>query len=117
IERLGEEHLATGRPIVYTSADSVFQIAAHERAFGLERLYEVSRIARSILDPLGVGRVIARPFVGQPGSFRRTYARRDFAMPPPRETVLDRLRRAGTPVVGIGKIGDLFSGRGIGEAI
>jgi phosphopentomutase len=117
IERLGEEHLATGRPIVYTSADSVFQIAAHAERFGLERLYEVSRIARSIVDRLGVGRVIARPFVGAPGAFRRTYDRRDFAMPPPRETVLDRLRRQGIPVVGVGKIGDIFSGRGIGESI
>ena len=117
VERLGAEHLATGKPIVYTSADSVFQIAAHEERFGLERLYEISEIARSILDPIGVGRVIARPFVGEVGSFRRTYNRRDYAMPPPRETVLDRLRRAGQPVVGVGKIGDIFAGRGIGESI
>src|SRR6185295_15486780 len=105
------------KPIVYTSADSVFQIAAHERSFGLERLYAISEIARALLDPLGVGRVIARPFVGEPGSFRRTYDRRDYAMPPPRETVLDRLAASGTPVIGVGKIGDLFSGRGIGESI
>jgi phosphopentomutase len=117
IERLGAEHLATGRPIVYTSADSVFQIAAHEERFGLERLYGISEIARSILDPVGVGRVIARPFVGAPGSFRRTYNRRDYATPPPRETVLDRLVRAGQPVVGVGKISDIFAGRGIGESI
>jgi phosphopentomutase len=117
IERLGAEHLATGKPILYTSADSVFQIAAHEERFGLERLYEISEVARAILDPLDVGRVIARPFVGEPGSFRRTYNRRDYSMPPPRETVLDRLRRAGTQVLGIGKIGDIFAGRGIGESI
>jgi phosphopentomutase len=117
VERLGAEHLATGKPIVYTSADSVFQIAAHEERFGLERLYGISEIARSILDPIGVGRVIARPFVGAVGSFRRTYNRRDYAMPPPRETVLDRLLRAGQPVVGVGKIGDIFAGRGIGESI
>jgi phosphopentomutase len=122
IERLGAEHLATGKPIVYTSADSVFQIAAHEERFGLERLYEISEIARSILDPVGIGRVIARPFVGEPGvgepgSFRRTYNRRDYATPPPRETVLDRLARAGQPVVGVGKISDIFTGRGIGESI
>jgi phosphopentomutase len=117
IERLGAEHIATGKPIVYTSADSVFQIAAHERSFGLERLYAISEIARALLDPLGVGRVIARPFVGEPGSFRRTYDRRDYAMPPPRETVLDRLAASGTPVIGVGKIGDIFSGRGIDESI
>jgi phosphopentomutase len=127
IERLGAEHLATGKPIVYTSADSVFQIAAHEERFGLERLYEISEIARSIVDPLGIGRVIARPFVGEPGvgepgvgvpgSFRRTYNRRDYATPPPHETVLDRLVRAGQPVVGVGKISDIFAGRGIGESI
>ncbi len=117
IERFGAEHLATGKPIVYTSADSVFQIAAHEEGFGLERLYEISEIARSILDPIGIGRVIARPFVGEPGSFRRTYNRRDYATPPPRETVLDRLVRAGRPVVGVGKISDIFAGRGIDESI
>jgi phosphopentomutase len=117
IERLGAEHLATGKPIVYTSADSVFQIAAHEERFGLERLYEISEIARSILDPVGIGRVIARPFVGVPGSFRRTYNRRDYATAPPHETVLDRLVRAGQPVVGVGKISDIFAGRGIDESI
>jgi len=117
IERLGAEHLRTGKPIVYTSADSVFQIAAHETSFGLERLIEVSRIAREILDPYGVGRVIARPFVGEPGSFRRTYNRRDFSMPPPRETTLDRVKAAGLPVVGVGKISDIFAGRGVTESI
>lgn len=117
LERLGAEHLASGRPIVYTSADSVFQVAAHEEAFGLERLYEVCRTARELLDPWGVGRVIARPFVGQPGAFRRTYNRRDYSLPPPRETGLDRLTRAGIPVVGVGKIGDIFAGRGVARSV
>jgi len=118
LDRLGAEHLATGQPIVYTSADSVFQVAAHAERFGLERLYEVCLVAREILDPYGVGRVIARPFVGDaPGSFRRTYDRRDYSMPPPRETVLDRLARAGIPVVGVGKIHDIFAGRGVTESV
>lgn len=117
LEELGAEHLASGKPIVYTSADSVFQIAAHEEAFGLERLYEISRIAREILDAHGVARVIARPFVGEPGSFRRTYNRRDFSLPPPRPTVLDRLCEAGVPVVGVGKIEDIFAGRGVPRSV
>ncbi len=117
IERLGAEHVATGKPIVYTSADSVFQVAAHEEHFGLERLYECCRIAREILDPYGVGRVIARPFVGAPGAYQRTYNRRDFSMPPPQPTVLDRLKAAGTPVIGVGKIEDIFAGQGITESI
>ena len=117
VDRLGAEHLATGKPIVYTSADSVFQVAAHAERFGLERLYEVCRVAREILDPFAVGRVIARPFVGVPGSFRRTYDRRDFSMPPPGETVLDRLDRAGARVVGVGKIPDIFAGRGVTDSV
>ena len=117
IERLGAEHLASGKPIVYTSADSVFQVAAHEQAFGLERLYGICRIAREILDPYGVGRVIARPFVGQPGAFERTYNRRDFSLVPPEPTTLDRLSGAGIPVVGVGKIEDIFAGRGVSESI
>ena len=117
VDRLGAEHLATGKPIVYTSADSVFQVAAHAERFGLARLYEICGIAREILDPHGVGRVIARPFVGAPGSFRRTYDRRDFSMPPPRETVLDRIARAGVPVLGIGKISEIFAGRGVAESV
>ncbi len=117
IDRLGEEHLESGKPIVYTSADSVFQIAAHEHHFGLGRLYECSRVAREILDPYGVGRVIARPFIGEAGTFRRTYNRRDYSMPPPHDTVLDRLQRARVPVIGIGKIEDIFAGRGITESI
>jgi len=117
IERLGAEHIASGKPIVYTSADSVFQIAGHEQRFGLERLYECCTIARAILDPYGVGRVIARPFVGQPGAFRRTYNRRDYSLAPFGETVLDRLARGGLPVIGVGKIGDIFAGRGVAEAV
>ena len=117
IERLGAEHLASGKPIVYTSADSVFQVACHAQRFGLERLYECCRIAREILDAHGVGRVIARPFVGEPGSFRRTYDRRDYSLAPFRETALDRLARARIPVVGVGKIEDIFAGRGVTESL
>jgi phosphopentomutase len=117
IARLGAEHVATGKPIVYTSADSVFQIAAHEQHFGLERLYEISKIARGILDPYGVGRVIARPFIGAPGSFQRTYNRRDYSMPPPHDTSLDRLTKAGVDVIGVGKIEDIFAGRGISRSV
>ncbi len=117
VARLGEQSVATGQPIVYTSADSVFQVAAHQEHFGLERLYEICRIAREILDPYGVGRVIARPFVGEPGAYRRTYDRRDFSMPPPCETVLDRLVGRGVDVVGVGKIEDIFAGRGVTRSI
>ncbi|MEM9800952.1 MAG: phosphopentomutase [Planctomycetota bacterium] len=121
IERLGREHIETGRPIVYTSADSVFQIAAHESHFGLERLYELSRIARAKTRDLGIARVIARPFVdapeGSPTVFARTYNRRDFSLEPPRPTVLDALKQAGVPVVGIGKIEDIFAGQGLTRSI
>ncbi len=117
IERFAAEHIASGKPIVYTSADSVFQVAAHEVHFGLERLYECCQIARDILDPYGVGRVIARPFVGEAGSYQRTYNRRDYSMLPPRDTVLDRLKSSGVPVIGVGKIEDIFAGRGITESV
>lgn len=117
IAALGAEHISTGKPIVYTSADSVFQIAAHEQHFGLERLYEISRIARRILDPYGVGRVIARPFVGEVGAFERTYNRRDYSMPPPCDTSLDRLKAAGANVIGVGKIEDIFAGRGLTRSV
>jgi len=120
IERLGAEHLATGKPIVYTSADSVFQVAAHEERFGLQRLYDACAVAREILEPVGpwgVGRVIARPFVGEPGSFRRTYNRRDYSLEPPRPTALDRLTASGVEVVGVGKIADIFAGRGISRSV
>ena len=117
IERLGAEHLATGKPIVYTSADSVFQIAAHAEHFGLERLYRASEVARELTRPLGLGRVIARPFIGKVGAFERTYDRRDYSLEPPAETSLDRLKGAGHQVVGIGKISDIFAGRGITRSI
>jgi phosphopentomutase len=118
IQRLGGQHVASGDLIVYTSADSVFQIAAHEDVVPVAELHEICRIAREILDPYQVGRVIARPFVGpRPGEYVRTYNRRDFAMPPPEPTVLDRLHEAGWPVVGIGKIPDIYCGRGISEDI
>jgi len=117
IAELGEEHLRTGRPIVYTSGDSVFQIATHVRVVPLETLYEWCRVARSILvGPHAVGRVIARPFDGEPGAFVRTPDRRDFSVPPPGPTVLDRLVAAGVAVFGVGKIRDIFADRGITEA-
>jgi phosphopentomutase len=117
IEELGKEHLRTGKPILYTSADSVLQIAAHEEAFGLERLYQVCRIAREIADPYRIGRVIARPFVGAPGSFRRTANRHDYAVPPHAPTLLDRLAESGRAVIGIGKIDDIFAHRGVTEPV
>jgi phosphopentomutase len=110
----GEEHLRTGKPILYTSADSVLQIAAHEQRFGLDRLYETCRIAAEIVHPLRVGRVIARPFVGADrGTFRRTVNRKDLAIPPPEPTLLDRVVAAGGRTHAIGKIGDIFAQRGI----
>lgn len=117
LEELGEEHLRTGKPIVYTSADSVFQVACHEEVASLDELYEMCRKARRILQgEHGVGRVIARPFTGRPGSFRRTGGRRDFSLEPPRPTLLDHLTGAGIPVFAVGKVGDIFAGRGISEA-
>ncbi|HXF57094.1 MAG TPA: phosphopentomutase [Actinomycetota bacterium] len=116
IRELGEEHLRTGRPIVYTSADSVFQVACHVDVVPLDTLYEWCRVARRILDgEHRVGRVIARPFAGEPGSFVRTPDRRDFSVPPPGPTVLDFVQRAGVPVYGVGKIGDIFCGQGLTE--
>ena len=118
IEQLGEEHLRTGSPIVYTSADSVFQIAAHEDVIPVPELYRQCEIAYDMLvNGMGLGRIIARPFVGTPGAFRRTSNRHDFAVPPPSETVLDRLQASGVPVFAIGKIVDLFAGKGIAESV
>lgn len=118
IDELGAEHLRTGRPVCYTSVDSVFQIAAHERAFGLERLYATCRIARRLCDPLRIGRVIARPFTGSlETGFLRTAQRRDFAMPPPAGTLLDRLAEAGRSIVSVGKIGDIFAHRATGTEL
>ena len=117
IARLGEEHLRTGKPIVYTSADSVFQIAAHTDVVPLETLYEWCRIARRILvGDHEVGRVIARPFEGRPGDFTRTPERRDFSVPPFARTYLDRIHDAGVPVFGVGKIPDIYAGRGLTES-
>jgi phosphopentomutase len=118
IARFGEEHQRTGRPIVYTSADSVFQIAAHEQTIPLEELYAICRTVRRALPAEhAVGRVIARPFVGSPGGYRRTPNRRDFSLEPPAPTLLDHLHEAGRPVITVGKVDDLFAGRGVTEAI
>jgi phosphopentomutase len=118
IEELGGLHMQTGKPIVYTSADSVFQIAAHEEVIPLAEQYRINKIAFELaVGGYGVGRVIARPFVGKPGQFTRTSHRKDFAMIPTAETVLDRLTAAGTPVIAIGKIDDLFAGRGVTRSI
>jgi len=114
IKELGEEHVRTGRPIVYTSADSVFQIAAHEDIIPLAELYRICEIARKLLDgPDRVGRVIARPFGGSPGNFQRTKNRKDFALPPPQRTLLDELKERGLACAGIGKIASIFDYRGI----
>jgi phosphopentomutase len=118
IEELGEDHLKTGAPICYSSADSVLQIAAHEEHFGLERLYSVCRFARRLCDPLHIGRVIARPFIGETkGHFVRTPNRKDFAIPPPPGTLLDRAAECGRQVISIGKIGDIFAHRNTGEEL
>jgi phosphopentomutase len=114
LDRFGEEHIRSGQPICYTSADSVFQIAAHEEHFGLDRLYEVCEIARKLVDPYRIGRVIARPFVGeQTGAFRRTANRHDIATPPHARTLLDVAKAQGREVWGIGKIFDIFAGSGL----
>lgn len=115
IEEFGEEHLRTLKPICYTSADSVLQIAAHEEAFGLERLYDLCRIARRLCDPLNIGRIIARPFLGErKGAFARTSNRKDFSIPPLPGNLLARAATAGRPIVTIGKIGDIFAHRDTG---
>src|SRR5919107_3911323 len=118
IDELGAEHMRTGKPICYTSVDSVLQIAAHEETFGLERLYELCRIGRDLCDAYRIGRVIARPFVGSPETgFKRTGNRKDFATPPPSDTILDTLTKVGRSVVTVGKIGDIFAHRGTGREI
>jgi phosphopentomutase len=117
IRELGEEHMRTGSPIVYTSADSVFQVAAHEEVIPLWELYKICETAREILHgPHEVGRVIARPFIGSPGKFTRTANRHDYAVPPPKGMLLDRLEKRGVFVHSVGKISDVFLGRGIGES-
>jgi phosphopentomutase len=118
IQELGEEHMRTGYPIVYTSADSVFQVAAHEEVIPLEELYRICQIAREMLvGEHAVGRVIARPFVGEPGNFTRTERRKDFSLLPPEPTLLDRLVAAGRPVMGVGKIEDIFAHRGLSQSV
>ncbi len=115
IQELGEEHMRTGNPICYTSADSVFQIAAHEEVIPLEELYRICKIARRLCDPLNVARVIARPFIGKPGSFVRTRNRKDYSIPLPAPTLLDVLQSAGVRTIGVGKIGNIFNETGIDE--
>jgi phosphopentomutase len=118
IARLGEEHIRSGKPICYTSSDSVFQIAAHETHFGLDRLLELCQVVRELLDPLNIGRVIARPFVGEsPETFARTGNRRDYSVPPSEPTLLDRLVRGGRSVHAVGKIGDIFAHQGVTRVI
>lgn len=118
IEELGEEHMKTGNPIVYTSADSVFQIAAHEKVISIEELYKMCETARKILTgDHAVARVIARPFVGDPGNFVRTSNRRDFSLTPPHDTVLDKLNKSNLNVMAVGKIEDIFTGQGVTEAV
>jgi phosphopentomutase len=118
IETFGEEHIRTGKPILYTSADSVMQIAAHETHFGLARLLDHCVKARKLVDPYNIGRVIARPFVGEsPATFTRTANRRDYAVPPPEPTVLARVEAAGGKVIGVGKIGDIFAHQNVTEIV
>ncbi|RLQ89004.1 phosphopentomutase [Notoacmeibacter ruber] len=117
IETFGEEHIATGKPIVYTSADSVIQIAAHEDHFGLQRLYDLCEATRKLADRYKIGRVIARPFIGErPGEFQRTGNRKDYSVPPPEPTVLERLTGAGHIVRAIGKVSDIFAHQGVTES-
>ena len=118
IAELGEEHMASGKPIVYTSADSVFQIACHEEAFGLDRLYDLCDIARTLVNEYNIGRVIARPFIGtNSGNFVRTGNRRDLTVPPPSATVLDKLVASGGEVISVGKIADIYAHQGITRKI
>lgn len=117
LEEMGDEHVRTGKPIVYTSSDSVFQIAAHEKYFGLDRLLHLCEIARGLVDEYNIGRVIARPFVGEGGKYERTANRRDYATPPQGETLLDVLTDAGREVISVGKIADIFAHRGVSQKV
>lgn len=117
LDELGEEHIQSGKPIVYTSADSVFQIAAHEETFGLQRLYDICEIARRLVDEHQIGRVIARPFIGKSGQFKRTGNRKDYATLPPEKTLLDFLKASGREVIAIGKIADIYAHQGITQTI
>lgn len=117
INELGDEHVASGKPILYTSADSVLQIAAHEEHFGLERLYEVCEAAYELVKPYNIGRVIARPFVGEAGNYKRTSNRHDYAVPPTAPTLLDHVKDAGGEVIALGKISDIFAAQGVTQLI
>jgi phosphopentomutase len=117
INKFGDEHVATGKIIVYTSGDSVMQIAAHEEHFGLERLYAVCEAAFELVKPYNIGRVIARPFLGENGNYRRTSNRHDYAVPPPSATLLDHVKNEGGEVVGLGKISDIFATKGISRVV
>jgi phosphopentomutase len=115
LEELGAEHVRTGKPILYTSADSVLQIAAHEQVMRIDRLYDICAVARQHADPFRIGRVIARPFIGLEGNFSRTARRHDFSMEPPR-TILNSIAESGHAAIGVGKISDIFAGQGITES-
>lgn len=117
INELGDEHVKSGKPILYTSADSVLQIAAHEEHFGLERLYAVCEVAYELVKPYNIGRVIARPFVGADGNYKRTSNRHDYAVPPPSPTLLDHVKEAGGEVIALGKISDIFAAQGVTKLI
>jgi phosphopentomutase len=117
INELGDEHVATGKPILYTSADSVLQIAAHEEHFGLERLYAMCEAAYELVKPYNIGRVIARPFVGANGDYKRTSNRHDYAVPPPSPTLLDHVKNDGGEVVALGKISDIFAAQGVSRLV
>ncbi|QGZ41376.1 phosphopentomutase [Pseudoduganella flava] len=117
IADLGDEHVATGKPILYTSADSVLQIAAHEEHFGLERLYDMCEKAYELVKPYNIGRVIARPFVGSDGNYKRTANRHDYAVPPPAPTLLDHVKDAGGEVIALGKISDIYAGKGVSRVV
>jgi len=117
IMELGDEHQRTGKPIVYTSADSVFQIAAHEETFGLQRLYDICEVTRKLVDDYNIGRVIARPFLGEPGKYYRTGNRHDYATPPPAPTLLDVMVKHGGQVIAIGKVSDIYAGHGVTKSV
>lgn len=117
IDELGQEHQQTGKPIIYTSADSVFQIAAHEESFGLKRLYELCEITRELVDAYNIGRVIARPFLGTAGHYYRTGNRHDYATPPPEPTLLDVMAKAGREVITIGKVADIYANQGVTKSV
>jgi phosphopentomutase len=117
INRHGDEHVASGKPILYTSADSVFQIAAHEEHFGLDRLYAMCEAAYELVKPYNIGRVIARPFVGANGNYKRTSNRHDYAVPPPSPTLLDHVKNDGGEVIALGKISDIFAAQGVSRLV